>query len=287
MVNVHRVSGLTEAGCVVLCILFLFFTGCSKPKEIIVKVGTKEIGKEELKSIFQKTHSDTSVKKANVISQLVETTILEEESKKMGISLSKAELEDFMKENAFSEQNKDIAMLYLLRQKVAKAIAKDLSPSKERVEAIANEMRDTLSDKYIFYQVLLNKEETAYKVLEEIKSGKPFEDAAKQYSISPEGKKGGIIDYLDADEIPVELLKVLKKMKEGDVSDVIRSPFGFHILKLKEFIKSKKLTKEEKEAYARKEAEKELAGDNYADWFAKKRKEYNVTVKWEEIEKIK
>ncbi|GAB4434631.1 MAG: hypothetical protein OHK0040_05660 [bacterium] len=268
-------------------ILFLFFVSCSKPKDFVIKVGDKEVRKEELQALFQKTHSDTPAKKTNVISQLIESIILEEEAKKMGLSLSKGEIDDFMKENAITEQNKDSARLYLLRQKVANLLAKDLQPSKERVEALANEMKDVLSDKYIFQQVLLNKEETAYKVLEEIKKGMPFEEAARQYSISPEGKKGGLIDYLDADEIPVELSKALKKMEIGEVSGVISSPFGFHILKKREFIKSKKLTQEEKEALARKEAEKEAAGDNYADWFAKKRKEYNVIVKWEEVEKLK
>lgn len=275
-------------GCVIsfLCILFVFFTSCSQKKEALIKVGGKEFTKEDLIKYFQKTNADTSVKKAAAISKLIEETILDEEAKKLGVSLSKEEIDNFLKDSNIKEQNVHIAKLYLLRQKVAAMLVKDLSPTKEMVENIANEMKDVISEKYVFQQVLVNKEETAYKVLDEIKKGLSFEDAAKNYSISPEGKRGGLIDYLNADELPTELLNVLKKLKAGEMSGVVSSPFGFHILKLKEVIRAKKLTNEEKEASATEEAKKRLAGDNYADWFAKKRKEYNVTVKWEEIEKL-
>jgi|GEM_PF-3424714 len=278
-----------DKGCIIslLCILFVFFIACSKPKEVMIKVGNKEISKEELLAYFQRTSSDTSVKKAGAVSQLIEELILEEEAKKLNVSLSKEELENFVKENNIKEQNISTAKLYLLRQKVAATLAKDIEPTKERIETIAAEMKDVVAERYIFQQILLNKEENAFKVLEEIKKGLPFEDAAKKYSISPEGKKGGLIDYLDAEELPSELLVVLKKLKPNEISGVVRSAFGFHILKLKDVVKSRKLSKEEKEAAAKEEAKKQLAGENYADWFAKKRKEYNVTVKWEEIEKLK
>lgn len=269
-----------------LCIPFLFSVGCTKRKEVLIKIGEKEFTKEELKSIFDETSVDSSVKKALVVSQLVEKVILEEEAKKLRVNLTQSEIESFLKENGMSEKNRETAKLYLLRQKVAQAISKDITPPVERVDAIMKEMKDVVPEKFIFQQVLLNKEDVAYKVLEEIKKGMTFEEAAKKYSIAPEGKHGGLIDYLNADELPIELVKVLKNMKEDEVSKVVKSPFGYHILKLKNVIKQKRLSDKEKEALAVEEAKKEIAGENYADWFAKKRKEYNVSIKWEEIEKI-
>ncbi len=276
-----------KQGYFVLFLLFiLLFSACSRQKDFVIKVGDRLVDRNELLEIFKKSSADTPVKKANVITQFIERTILEREAKKEGIFVSKEEIENFMKENGVAEQNRDIALLYLLRQKTAQHISVNLEPSEHEVERISGEISEEVADRIIFYQILLNKEETAYKVIDELKKGIPFEELAKNYSISPEGKRGGLIDYLYVGELPSEILNVLKNMKDGDVSKVVRSPFGFHILKRKEMIKAKKLSKEEKMKIAKELAKKELIGNNYADWFAKKRKEYDVTVKWEEIEKL-
>lgn len=270
-----------------ISILSFLLLCCTKRDDVVIEIGKKKIGKTKLAELFEKNNAKDSLNRANIISQIIEMTILEEEAKKMGLSISKEEVESFIKESDLSEKHGDIARLYLLRQKVAKALSSDFEPPDERVEEKAKEGKEVEPSKYIFYQIVLNSEESAYKVLDEIKKGLPFEEAAKRYSITPEGKRGGLIDYLNADELPRELLAVLKGMKEGEISSVVKSPFGFHILKLKEYRKERKITAEEKMEMAKREVKMEMAGERYADWLAKKKEEYKVRVKWEEIEKIK
>lgn len=273
-------------GYIYLCLLFFFFVACSNSKDVLIVIGKEEITKKELVKLFKEHPQQNTAAKANFISQLIESRILEKESEKMGISLQKEEIDSFIKESGLSEKHIQVAKLFLLRQKVADILIKEVEPSQEKINEILSQVKDVEPKKFVFQQVLLNKEEKAHNVLEEIKKGVSFDDAAKAYSLSPEGKRGGLVDYLYADELPQELSKALKNMKPGDVSGIIKSAHGFHIIKLKEVIETKKLSEEEKLRIAKEQAKKELTGDSYADWFAKKRKEYNVTVKWEKIENI-
>ncbi|MCX7991553.1 MAG: peptidylprolyl isomerase [Proteobacteria bacterium] len=276
---------------IIFFILFLF--ACSKKEEdIIVTIGEKKITStqfkndlEEYKSLYG--NADSSNILALFISNLVEREILKSEAEKLKTDISKNEIESFLKENNLTEKHTKIAEISLLREKIAKLISKDLKADDNLVKEAIKNIPDVQPEKIIFYQIVTNKEDLAYKALDELKNGASFEDTAKKYSISPEGKKGGLIDYLNADEIPFELLNALRKLKEGEISKVIKSPLGFHILKLKEIIKSKRLSEEEKKLIAEKEALKELSGNMYADWLAKKRKEYGVKIEWEKIKSLK
>jgi peptidyl-prolyl cis-trans isomerase SurA len=62
--------------------------------------------------------------------------------------------------------------------------------------------------------------------------GEPFEKVASEASTAPSRANGGLIGPLNEGELAPALQDLLKKMKPGDVSDVIRTPKGYQILKL-------------------------------------------------------
>ncbi len=273
-------------------ILTLLLFSCSKKEEdFVISLGGKKITISQFKKELEEYQSlyangDISNILALFISNIIEREILKEEAKKINLQIPKEEIDSFLKENNLTERHLKIAEISLLREKMAKTLAKDLKADPVLVEESLKNIPDFQPEKIIFYQILTNKEEIAYKALEELKNGASFEETAKKYSLSPEGQRGGLIDYLNADEIPLELLNALRRLKVGELSKVIKSSLGFHILKLKEHIKARPLTKEEKMTIAEKEAIKELSGNLYADWLAKKRKEYGVKIEWEKIKSL-
>jgi parvulin-like peptidyl-prolyl isomerase len=274
---------------IALFLLLLVFAGCSKPRDIVLTVGSKEVAREEFERIYKEYREQFSgnpVSKATLISQLIEGEILNKEASKMKIAFTAGELDGFMKENSIQEKYKRTAEVFVLREKVSLKLAEGITAGRVQIDEIKKRLPDIVPERIIFYQILLNNQEKAYKVLDEINKGGDFEVAARQHSIAPEGKRGGIVDYLNAEEIPREIAKILKILKPGEISRVVQSPYGYHILKMKEFVKSRRIAEEEKEEKAKNEAIKEASGNAYADWFAKKRKEYKVNVKWEELEKI-
>ena len=86
-------------------------------------------------------------------------------------------------------------------------------------------------------QVEFTDEETAAaeakakQVLEEIRKGTKFEDAATKYSQGPTKDRGGDLGYFERGKLAKELEDLTFGMKVGSVSDVIRTKQGFVILK--------------------------------------------------------
>ena len=59
-----------------------------------------------------------------------------------------------------------------------------------------------------------------------------FARVAATYSDAPDALQGGSLGWRTQDRVPELFASELLKMKPGDVSEVLRSPAGFHILKL-------------------------------------------------------
>jgi peptidyl-prolyl cis-trans isomerase SurA len=72
----------------------------------------------------------------------------------------------------------------------------------------------------------------AEQALAKLKEGAPFNQVAAGYSDAQDALKGGELGWRPADRLPPLFAEVLQKMKPGEVSPVLRSPNGFHIIKL-------------------------------------------------------
>ncbi|MDO8413819.1 MAG: peptidylprolyl isomerase [Gallionellaceae bacterium] len=72
----------------------------------------------------------------------------------------------------------------------------------------------------------------AAKALAELRSGADFAQVAAGYSNAKDALQGGNLGWRAADSIPTLFQDVLKKMKPGDTSEILRSSNGFHIFKL-------------------------------------------------------
>ncbi len=72
----------------------------------------------------------------------------------------------------------------------------------------------------------------AEEVMQKLKVGGDFGKLAVTYSDSSEALKGGDLGWREQDRLPQLFVDAVSKLKEGEVSDIIKSPNGFHILKL-------------------------------------------------------
>jgi peptidyl-prolyl cis-trans isomerase SurA len=72
----------------------------------------------------------------------------------------------------------------------------------------------------------------ADKALAEAKSGADFGRVAASFSDAPDALQGGALGWRSQERLPDLFANALAKLTPGEVSPVIRSPAGFHILKL-------------------------------------------------------
>ncbi|HUL42471.1 MAG TPA: peptidylprolyl isomerase [Burkholderiales bacterium] len=76
------------------------------------------------------------------------------------------------------------------------------------------------------------KRARAEQALEQIKNGADFAQIAVSYSDAADALQGGALGWRPAGRLPTLFLDALRSMKPGDVSGILRSANGFHIIKL-------------------------------------------------------
>ena len=80
--------------------------------------------------------------------------------------------------------------------------------------------------------ILAEKRNRAEQVLELAKSGEDFTELAKQYSEGPTGPKGGDLGSFTRGRMVKPFDDAAFSLKEGEISDIVETQFGFHIIKL-------------------------------------------------------
>jgi peptidyl-prolyl cis-trans isomerase D len=74
----------------------------------------------------------------------------------------------------------------------------------------------------------------AAPVLERARQGEDFAELAKKHSDDPSKDQGGDLGYFAQGDMVKPVEDVAFKMKKGEISDLVRSPFGYHILKVED-----------------------------------------------------
>ena len=72
----------------------------------------------------------------------------------------------------------------------------------------------------------------AQAALDQLRRGENFAKVAASYSDAPDGLSGGDMGARPLDRLPALYAEAVKKLKPGETSDILRSPAGFHIIKL-------------------------------------------------------
>ncbi len=164
---------------------------------------------------------------------------------------NKLSVEDFSKAmtlngmdvNAFRAQLRDqIAIQQLLEREINNRVTVSDSEVNNFLEN-----RNNLADMGVAYNlshILIGIPESASPeaiqaakkraedIYRQLKQGADFGQTAVSYSQGSDALKGGNLGWKKSGELPELFLSALKSMSPGDISEVLRGPNGFHILKL-------------------------------------------------------
>ncbi|AWM16332.1 peptidylprolyl isomerase [Bacillus inaquosorum] len=206
----------------------LALSACSGgDKEVIAKTDAGDVTKGELYTNMKKTAG------ASVLTQLVQEKVLDKKYK-----VTDKEIDNKLKEyksqlgdqyTALEEQYgkdylKEQVKYELLTQKAAKDNIKV-------TDADIKEYWEGLKGKIRASHILVADKKTAEEVEKKLKKGEKFEDLAKEYSTDSSASKGGDLGWFAKDGMVAEFSKAAFKLKTGEVSDPVKSQYGYHIIK--------------------------------------------------------
>jgi peptidyl-prolyl cis-trans isomerase SurA len=201
-----------------------------------------------------------------VLERLIEEKLIDHEAKRLGIKVASKEveaaIEDIKQHNAFTQEDfeKVLAKEGLTFEAFKKQIAKRLQSTKlvnfsVKVEVKAEEknLRDFYQKNIERYQskesyrpahilFAIPKEATSedireirkkcQKVLDKIKGGEDFGEMALLYSEDASSKDRGDLGFFKNGELLPAFEKEALRLQVGEVSGIVRTDFGFHIIKL-------------------------------------------------------
>ena len=116
-------------------------------------------------------------------------------------------------------------------------LLKDVTVTDDEIKAFYDTNKETyftVNPGAELAHILVATEEEAKEIKTKIKAGAKFEDMAKQFSTDPGSKdKGGSYGFMpyDSQEFIPEFMDAAKKLKEGEISEPVKSTYGYHLIR--------------------------------------------------------
>lgn len=79
--------------------------------------------------------------------------------------------------------------------------------------------------------ILVEKQSQANEILERIRKGESFASLAAEYSLDGSRKNGGDLGFFGRGEMVKEFESAAFALQVGEVSGLVKTQFGYHIIK--------------------------------------------------------
>jgi peptidyl-prolyl cis-trans isomerase SurA len=121
------------------------------------------------------------------------------------VNVSESEIDNFLTTQASSNENQDeYEIAHILIRTPEEGATEDVQKAKAKVD----------------------------EVIKALQAGTNFSKVSASFSDAPNALEGGSLGWKSSTQMPALFLDALKNMQVGSVSEILRSPNGFHILKL-------------------------------------------------------
>lgn len=235
-----------------------------------VKVGRERFEREFIRTIERYQKARHEVKPAlrerlkdNIVRRLVDQTLIEQQAKKMGIELDQAEMDRRWAEHKKRYGSLEAFEAFLeragttaddvrrgfeenhLREKVFRQVGEAVTVSGEEVRKFYDDNRarydepEMIRASHILIRVppgatdeqVAAKRKLAQEVRAKAKAkGADFSQLAGQYGEDPTKDRGGDLGFFPKGRMVAEFEKVAWKLKVNEISKVVKTQFGFHII---------------------------------------------------------
>ncbi|MCL2760332.1 MAG: peptidylprolyl isomerase [Desulfuromonadales bacterium] len=173
---------------------------------------------------YLKPMTDTPDGKRELLDTMIIRELIMQDAKKMGIENTpevKAQLED--------ARRRIIVQAYIKTR-----VEKEATISDEELKKFYDANKDKFKTGAQIHasHILVQTEQQAQDILAQLKNGASFEDLAKKYSIDGSAQKGGDLGWFGKGAMVPAFEKVAFGLKVGAISNIVKTQFGYHIIKV-------------------------------------------------------
>ncbi len=291
----------------------LLAVGCSSDKDVAAKVNGEKISlteldqqveqlKKQYPTMFEGADGEGRLLdfKQRLLDNMINQILIEQAAKDQGIKVTDEDVNAHVEQlkSGFESQEKFEQALQsagmdeeglrkqvreqLITQKLMDKIAGDDKPSNQEIEVYYDTNRAQFEQKaatrasHILFAA--DDKATADKVLAEIKGGADFAAMAKKYSTDTATKdKGGDLGWPTTPYV-TEFEAALAKLKPGQVSALVKTQFGWHIIKATDTREASTKKLDEVQAQIEQILIQQNKADAYQKYIEKLREDADITI---------
>jgi len=268
-------------GCFFLLLGIFFCSACgNRDQEVIATIGKRQITRKQLeerikqyRTTFSHAAPQENITPAKLrhffLDQMVDETLLEMEGRRRGL----ADKEDTLQE--------------IIRKTMVDLGKSIIYPSTQEALTYYQEHKELyrVPRRYNITQILVADEHLAWELKEKIEKHQlTISAAARKYSLAEEASRGGRVEGMDIHAFLPEIAKVIPHLKPTQLSPVIHSPYGWHLIRLEQVLPAGVLpfsaveNKVKDELYARK------LRKHFSHWLAEAKTRYQVVIQLPPLE---
>jgi peptidyl-prolyl cis-trans isomerase C len=247
--------------------------------------------------------------KEKILDQMIDEKVLIHEAKRMKINVTRKEVQDGIEEikkrfTTEEEYNQELARQGLLEEKFKEQVkeqlmviklidqevkAKVVPPTDSEIEDFYKQRESEMVEpeqvrvRHILIKVGENtdKKEALKRIteiLKEAKKGKTsFAELAKKYSEDPSAAKGGDIGFFVRGQMVRKFEEVAFALNVGEISDVVETEYGYHIIQSIEKKAEEKKSLDEIRDYLRNFISQKKMEERYEKWLRTLRDKASIT----------
>jgi peptidyl-prolyl cis-trans isomerase C len=225
-------SGIISAaatGCLAFALLATPMARAEDANPVLAKVNGVEIRQSDVALAEEElgpslAQMDPAAKKENVLAFLIDMKIV-----------AKAAEDKKIADRAEFKKRLDFARNRLLMDDLL-AVEGKAATTDEALKKVYDDAAKQISSEMEVHarHILVETEDEAKAVAEELKKGADFAELAKKKSKDPGASDGGDLGFFTKDQMVPEFSTVAFALEPGKISDPVKSQFGWHIIKVEE-----------------------------------------------------
>ncbi len=226
---------MTIVKALVPLVLTMSLIGCKpgegkKEGKTLAEVDGKVITTEDFKSevdrlpAYLKPMVQSNEGRKELLDSMIVRQILLEQAQKDGVDKSKE----------VADRLDDLRKRLIVETYLKKKVEAEAKVTDEEMKKFYDENKDKFKtgEQVRASHILVKTEKEAQDVLAQLKKGASFEELAKKYSADSSAAKGGDLGWFPKGAMVPEFDKVAFSLKEGEISGIVKTNFGYHIIKV-------------------------------------------------------